>query len=122
MTIYEKGDKTMKDSKGRKSSEATSKPRHKTAGKFIKRRADFTVKAPVGSEVFLAGSFNDWNPESMPMVDKDGTGVFTRRCFLMAGRYEYKFVINGVWQIDDNNPDFVSNDMVSLNSVLELGD
>ena len=112
----------MKAKKGRKVSEEESKPRHKTAGKFIRRRADFTVRAPIGSEVFLAGSFNDWSPTATQMVDKDGTGVFTRRCYLMAGKYEYKFVINGVWQIDDNNPNYVSNDMGSLNSVLELGD
>ena len=112
----------MKDSKGKKVLEEKSKPRRRTAGKFIKRRADFTVKAPVGSEVFLAGTFNDWDPTANPMVDKDGTGVFSCRRYLMAGRYEYKFVINGVWQIDNNIPDFVSNDMGSLNSVLELGD
>ena len=112
----------MKAAKSKKESDAEKKPRHKTAGKFIKRRADFMVKAPVGSEVFLAGSFNDWDATSKPMVDKDGTGVFFRRCYLMAGRYEYKFIINGVWQIDDNNPNYVSNDMGSLNSVLELGD
>ena len=96
--------------------------RHKTAGKFIKRRADFTVRAPIGSTVYLAGTFNDWSETSKPMVDKDGTGVFFCRCFLKAERYEYKFIVNGVWQIDDNNPNFVSNDMGSLNSVLELGD
>ena len=39
-----------------------------------------------------------------------------------AGRYEYKFIVNGVWQIDDNNPNFVSNDMGSLNSVIEVGE
>ena len=112
----------MKTAKEKKKTETATKPRHKTAGMFIKRRADFTVRAPVGSKVFLAGSFNDWDATSRPMVDKDGTGVFSRRCYLMAGRYEYKFIVNGVWQIDDANPNVVSNDMGSLNSVLELGD
>ncbi len=112
----------MKPSKGKKNAEADAKARHKTAGKFIRRRADFTVRAPIGSKVFLAGTFNDWDESSKPMADKDGTGVFFRRCYLMAGRYEYKFIVNGVWQIDDNNPNFVSNNMGSLNSVIEVGE
>lgn len=96
--------------------------RHKTAGKFIRRRADFKVEAPVGSQVFLAGSFNNWSDTAKPMTDRNGNGVYTCRCFLVAGKYEYKFVINGVWQLDQSNPNYVANDMGSLNSVLILGD
>lgn len=39
---------------------------------------------------------------------------------LEPGVYEYKFVINGEWKIDERNPNFVPNDIGSLNSVLEL--
>ena len=40
-------------------------------------RVTFRVRAEVGSKVFLAGSFNDWDPAAKAMADKDGTGEFT---------------------------------------------
>ena len=95
-------------------------PRHKTLGKFIKRKVVFTVKAPVGSTVYLAGSFNGWSENAKQMTDKNGNGTFSAICYLMPGRYEYKFIINGIWIMDTENPDFVANDKDSMNSVLRV--
>ena len=95
-------------------------PKHKTLGRFIKRKVIFSVKATIGSTVFLAGSFNGWNEKAKQMIDKNGDGTFTAMCFLMPGRYEYKFIINGIWVIDSENPDFVANDKNSMNSVLTV--
>ena len=39
---------------------------------------------------------------------------------LAPGVYEYKFVVNGDWKIDERNPNFTPNDIGSLNSVLVL--
>ena len=100
----------------RKSGVLTTK--HKTLGKFIKRRVCFSVKATAGATVFLAGSFNGWSEHSKPMKDKNGDGLFTTFCFLMPGRYEYKFIINGTWIMDTENPNFVANDKNSMNSVI----
>lgn len=86
----------------------------------VRRRVTFSIKAAVGSQVFLAGSFNDWNAESIPMKDSAGTGHFKCIKLLAPGRYEYKFVINGLWDIDAENPLFVANDMGSMNSVIEV--
>ena len=93
-------------------------PRHKTLWKFIKRKVVFTVKASVGSTVFLAGSFNGWSESAKQMTDKNGDGCFSCICYLMPGRYEYKFIINGIWIMDTENPNFVANDKDSMNSVL----
>ena len=90
------------------------------AGMAGRRRVTFKVAAAVGSKVFLAGSFNDWNAEECPMKDKDGKGEFTCMRMLAPGRYEYKFIVDGIWDIDASNPNFVSNDMGTLNSVLEV--
>ena len=90
------------------------------AGMAGRRRVTFKVAAAVGSKVFLAGSFNDWNAEECPMKDKDGKGVFSCMRMLAPGRYEYKFIVDGIWDIDASNPNFVSNDMGTLNSVLEV--
>jgi len=90
------------------------------AGASGRRRVTFKVTAAVGSKVYLAGSFNDWSVEECPMKDKGGNGEFTCMKFLAPGYYEYKFVIDGIWDIDASNPCFVANDMGTLNSVLEV--
>ena len=82
-----------------------------------KSRVTFTVRAEIGSKVFLAGSFNDWDPTAKQMEDKKGTGEFTCVLNLPKGKYEYKFVIDGVWCADCECPDWVQNDMGSMNSV-----
>lgn len=98
-----------------------SKPAKKCAAKAPKTekksRVTFRVRAEVGSKVFLAGCFNNWDPTAKQMEDKKGTGEFTCCMNLAKGKYEYKFVINGVWCADAECPDWVQNDMGSMNSV-----
>jgi 1,4-alpha-glucan branching enzyme len=78
-------------------------------------------RAESGSKVYVAGTFNKWDPTSKQMVDRNSTGVFTTSLMLAPGRYEYKFVVNGVWCVDPNCPEWVANDQGSLNSVLTVG-
>ena len=52
------------------------------------------------------------------MLDKKNEGVYTATVKLAPGRYEYKFVIDGVWCADPENLDFVQNDHGTLNSVI----
>ena len=80
-------------------------------------RVTFRVRAEVGSKVFLAGSFNNWDATAKPLTDKSGTGDFTCCVNLPKGRYEYKFVINGTWCADPECTEWVQNDMGTLNSV-----
>ena len=80
-----------------------------------------TVQADVGSKVFLAGSFNNWDPTGIEMKDKDGNGVYTVAINLDPGIYEYKFVINGTWTLDpDPDRDWTQNGLGTLNSVLRV--
>ena len=39
---------------------------------------EFTLTAGPGHSVALAGSFNDWDPDTAPMKDADGSGCY--RC------------------------------------------
>jgi len=80
-------------------------------------RVTFSVRAEVGSKVFLAGSFNNWDPTAKEMVDKKGDGLFTVTVSLPAGSHQYKFVIDGTWCADPECADWVQNDHGTLNSV-----
>ena len=81
------------------------------------KRVTFTVRAKAGSKVFLAGSFNDWDPTAKEMTDKKGDGVFAATLNLSAGAHEYKFVIDGIWCADPECTEWVQNDLGTLNSV-----
>jgi len=81
------------------------------------KRIAFSVRAKGGSKVFLAGSFNGWNPTAKEMVDKAGDGTFTANVNLAAGSHEYKFVIDGIWCADPECSEWVQNDHGTLNSV-----
>ncbi|WP_294479660.1 glycogen-binding domain-containing protein [uncultured Victivallis sp.] len=82
-----------------------------------RRRVTFLLEDEPGKVVAVAGSFNEWLPDKQ-LVDKNGDGIYTGMMMLEPGVYEYKFVVNGEWRLDDRNPNFKPNDVGSLNSVL----
>jgi 1,4-alpha-glucan branching enzyme len=77
----------------------------------------FSVRAEAGSKVFLAGSFNNWDPTDKKMAYKKGDGVFTVTVALAPGAHQYKFVIDGIWCADPECPEWVQNEHGTLNSV-----
>lgn len=83
------------------------------------RMVEFRTKAAEGSKVFLAGSFNNWDQKATPMT-LDGGSLYTTSVPLPPGRHEYKFIVNGRWQIDEQCKQWVPNKFGSLNSVVEV--
>lgn len=88
-----------------------------TTAKAKTRRVVFSVRADPDSKVYLAGNFNNWDPQSREMTDKKNAGVYTAMLFLPPGTYEYKFVINGTWCVDPECSEWVQNSLGTLNSV-----
>ena len=84
------------------------------------RAVCFSHPAPPGHQVMLAGIFNDWDPKRNPMEYSEAESAYTCTVFLAPGEYEYKLVVDGEWLLDEGNPNFVSNDFGTLNSVLSL--
>ena len=68
--------------------------------------------------VGVAGSFNNWKPNSTPMAKKDGaTWLVTVR--LEPGPYQYMFVIDGKkWVRDPGSPLTVSDGFGRMNSLV----
>jgi 1,4-alpha-glucan branching enzyme len=87
-----------------------------------RKRVTLSVQADPGSTVFVAGSFNDWNPTGKKLVDKHSDGTYKATILLAPGIYEYKFIINGIWTLDpDPDRDWTQNGLGTLNSVLRVG-
>ena len=55
----------------------------------------FEVGEGQTSQVFVAGSFNSWDPAAEMMSDDDGDGIYVLVKNMAPGRYDYKFVDNG---------------------------
>ncbi|MBL9188382.1 MAG: isoamylase early set domain-containing protein [Opitutaceae bacterium] len=72
---------------------------------------------PDAESVNLAGSFNDWDPASLPMK-RMADGRWGRDLDLPVGRYEFRLVIDGVWADVPGATDTVENSFGSRNAVL----
>jgi 1,4-alpha-glucan branching enzyme len=76
----------------------------------------FSFAAPRARQVSLAGDFNNWNPEDMPMY-KSSNGVWYLSVSLTPGCHEYRFIADGVWQDDPTTGQRIVNTMGSENCV-----
>lgn len=74
----------------------------------------FRYESVTAKDVKLAGSFNNWRPESMGQVGSK----WSLPVELTPGRYEYKFVVDGEWILDPQNPYAVTKENGIVNSVL----
>ncbi|MBA4388898.1 MAG: hypothetical protein C0404_13020 [Verrucomicrobia bacterium] len=83
-------------------------------------RVRFELSAEPGDQVFVAGTFNNWNPSANPLKDNPDSGHFKALLYLPLGTHEYRFVVNGVWIADPQSDDWAPNGYGSLNSVIHV--
>lgn len=81
----------------------------------------FTYDAPGAGTVTLAGTLNGWDAQRNPLT-KDATGKWSVVMALKPGQYEYKFVVDGSWFADPDNPDTVTDPYGGTNSLIQVGD
>jgi hypothetical protein len=67
------------------------------------------------AHVTLAGSFNKWQPEALPMFKTDSGWV--ANVTLSPGKYWYKFVVDGDWRVDKDNNNIENDGRGNDNSV-----
>jgi hypothetical protein len=78
-----------------------------------------SIFEPNAQTVLLAGSFNDWQPEAMPL-NREGEGHWSIELMLKPGRYEYRFVVDGEWRDDPLARRYAANPFGGVNSVVEV--
>jgi cyclomaltodextrinase / maltogenic alpha-amylase / neopullulanase len=103
----------IKEGKETKNSVVTFAVRRPDRHEFVYRP---TAKV---KSVAVAGSFNGWDKEANPLR-ADATGVFRGAVTLEAGSYSYKFVVDGEWQSDKENPLQESDGFGGNNSLLKI--
>jgi chromosome partitioning protein len=80
----------------------------------------FSVRFETAKRVLIAGDFNNWTPESTPMVKGNGMGAWTMSLPLRPGRYRYRFIVDGKWVTDPNNKYVETNQFGELNNIVEV--
>jgi len=75
--------------------------------------------------VFVAGTFNDWNPDAP--LQRDAEGDWSVTLPLAPGRYEFKFFVDDQWCIEpgsdpdfDGRPGCCANEFGRMNRILEV--
>lgn len=74
---------------------------------------------PDAQSVCVAGNFNNWTTKTLEMVQKDGT--WSLELFLNEGTYAYKFVVDGRWITDPQNPILRPDGSDNYNSYISIG-
>jgi len=81
----------------------------------------FVAHLPAANEVSIAGDFNNWSPgEALMGRLPEREGDWETLLPLDAGRYRYRFVVDGIWQQDPHNDYVESNPYGELNSIIEV--
>jgi len=80
------------------------------------KKTQFQLYAPEARRVALAGTFNEWDINTLPMK-KDNKGGWGASVALPPRRCEYRFWVDGVWHDDPNALERVENPFGSQNCV-----
>jgi 1,4-alpha-glucan branching enzyme len=88
--------------------------------KGISKDTEFSFYAPGAMSVFVAGEFNGWDTQSLPMKkNKDGT--WKAKVKLQTGCYEYKLFADNAWVEDFPGSEAVFNSFGTNNFIISVG-
>jgi len=93
-----------------------TRPGHRVTS-TTKKSVMFTLDAPSGLDVSVAGSFNDWKPQAMT---KGPGGLWRITVQLAHGTYEYRFLVDADYREDPNNPRKTQNEFGGYNSICNV--
>lgn len=85
----------------------------------LEKKIVFEYYAPGAQSAALAGAFNEWNPSRHPLKNEEG-GWWRIALRLPPGRYEYRYLIDGIWENDQRPVICVPNPFGSWNCVIEV--
>ncbi|WP_109302359.1 glycogen-binding domain-containing protein [Aquimarina sp. AU474] len=69
-------------------------------------------------KVVLSGSFNKWNEDIFRLSKTEDCWTLTLK--IKPGEYQYKFIIDGKWIEDPENPNKKVNEFNGFNSVIDI--
>jgi 1,4-alpha-glucan branching enzyme len=91
----------------------------KMTEKNNKKRITFQIHSLDAGEIYLCGSFNDWNPTARPLKQYKN-GKWKTTVTLEPGVYEYRYIVDGDWQNDPLCVERQGNEFGGENCVLKV--
>jgi len=85
----------------------------------LEKATSFEFYAPQAKKVELAGDFNNWTASKCPLK-KDPDGKWRTSMKLKAGRYGYRYLVDGSWQNDQRPVKCEPNAFGSWNCIIEV--
>jgi hypothetical protein len=82
----------------------------------------FTYVNPGASQVYVAGSFNNWQKHKVPLSRVSEQGVWVGSLILKPGVYEYMFVVDGEWVADNLARRYMEDGFGRKNALLYVAD
>jgi chromosome partitioning protein len=79
----------------------------------------FSLLAPDAKEVFLVGEFNNWAKDENSRLENIN-GLWAKDLNLKKGSFRYKFVVDGNWIADPDNPSQVKNPYGEMDSIIKV--
>ena len=89
------------------------------ADREAKKRVTFKLNEPGARSVYIAGSFNSWDPSVRPLK-KDAKGIWKTSITLPQGAHQYRFIVDGQWIEDPSSPHKEVNEFGGYNSVVHV--
>ncbi len=80
----------------------------------------FNIEAPQAKDIYIVGEFNGWKPSDEYRLSRLDGGRWEKKLGLKAGRYRYKFIVDGEWVVDANNTEREQNQYGTFDSILSL--
>lgn len=97
-------------------------PASKNSNSLLVINPNYTFRLegfPTARQVFVAGSFNEWNPTSLPLKKEGNAWILPLH--LSAGKHLYKFIVDRKWILDPANKLWEQNEHGTGNSILWFG-
>lgn len=79
----------------------------------------FGYFCPEARDVFLAGSFNGWDPRVHPM-QRDSVGDWSLELALPPGEHRYRLIVDGVWCDDPSAQRLVANPYGGFDAIIQV--
>ncbi|MBU1087815.1 MAG: AAA family ATPase [Candidatus Omnitrophica bacterium] len=86
----------------------------------VKKGTVVTFQSDNARNVEIAGDFNNWISSVDSKLERIDNGVWAKVIHLKPGAYKYKFVVDGQWVTDPNNPNLEIDEVGNRNSILEV--
>lgn len=93
---------------------------HGVYGNVYSKERSFRFFAPNAKEVYIVGDFNNWKIDEASKLKRTEEGNWEKSLYLLPGRYRYKFVADGLWFWDPQNPEKEPNPYGDFDSVFKI--